>query len=103
MLALSGINSMIIKQSVEDVVRNAFVGKKFINSTDYFFMPDSILCDENDKDVVHMKEVIGKIIREVKIVAVGKYEKQPGILMRFDEVPQAWIFFDKSDAITVKE
>lgn len=94
---------MTIKQSVEDVVRNAFVGKKFINSTDYFFMPDSILCDENNKDVVHMKEVIGKIIREVKIVAVGKYEKLPKILMRFDEVPQSWISFSRFDDITVED
>ena len=94
---------MYIRQSLEQILVNAFVGKKFINSTGYFFSADSILCDENGQDVVHMKEIIGKIIREVKIVSVGKYEKLPKILMRFDEVPQSWISFSRFDDITVED
>ena len=94
---------MYIRQSLEQILVNAFVGKKFINSTGYFFSADSILCDENGEDVVHMKEIIGKIIREVKIVSVGKYEKLPAILMRFDEVPQSWISFSRFDDITVED
>ena len=94
---------MYIRQSLEQILVNAFVGKKFINSTGYFFSADSILCDENGEDVVHMKEIIGKIIREVKIASVGKYEKLPKILMRFDEVPQSWISFSRFDDITVED
>ena len=94
---------MYIRQSLEQILVNAFVGKKFINSTGYFFSADSILCDENGQDVVHMKEIIGKIIREVKIASVGKYEKLPEILMRFDEVPQSWISFSRFDDITVED
>ena len=94
---------MQTKQSLEQILVNAFVGKKFINSTGYFFSADSILCDENGQDVVHMKEIIGKIIREVKIASVGKYEKLPEILMRFDEVPQSWICFSRFDDITVED
>ena len=94
---------MYIRQSLEQILVNAFVGKKFINSTGYFFSADSILCDENGQDVVQMKEIIGKIIREVKIASVGKYEKLPKILMRFDEVPQSWISFSRFDDITVED
>ena len=94
---------MYIRQSLEQILVNAFVGKKFINSTGSFFSADSILCDEHGQDVVHMKEIIGKIIREVKIASVGKYEKLPKILMRFDEVPQSWICFSRFDDITVED
>ncbi len=60
------------------------------------------------KTELSLAEKLSKIQVEFKsnksrFNSFGKYEKQPGILMRFDEVPQAWIFFDKSDAITVKE
>jgi hypothetical protein len=88
---------MKIKQSAEDVVRNAFVGKKFAGSQ--FKKSDYFLSDINDKKTdVRVEDIKGKIIKEVKIVDYG----YRGISVKFDEFDDWFIFFD-NDVITVEE
>jgi hypothetical protein len=88
---------MKIKQSVEDVVRNAFVGKKFAGSQ--FKKSDYFLSDINDKKTdVRVEDIKGKIIKEVMIFDYG----YRGISVKFDEFDD-WFFFFDNDVITVEE
>jgi hypothetical protein len=88
---------MTIKQSVEDVVRNAFVGKKFAGSQ--FNKSDYFLSDINDKKTdVRVEDIIGKTIKEAEIVSYGY--RDCGISVKFDEFDDWFIFFD-NDVITV--
>jgi hypothetical protein len=90
---------MTIKQSVEDVVRNAFVGKKFAGSQ--FKKSDYFLSDINDKKTdVRVEDIKGKTIKEAEIVSYGY--RDCGISVKFDEFDDWFIFFD-NDVITVEE
>jgi len=90
---------MTIKQSVEDVVRNAFVGKKFISSQ--FKKTGEFLYDIYDEETdVKVADITGKIIKEAEIVSYGY--RDCGISVKFDEFDDWFIFFD-NDVITVEE
>ena len=90
---------MTIKQSVEDVVRNAFVGKKFISSQ--FKKTGEFLYDIYDEETdVKVADITGKIIKEVEIVDYDY--RDCGISVKFDEFDYCFFFFD-NDVITVEE
>lgn len=90
---------MIIKQSAEDVVRNAFLGKKFIGSQ--FKKTEEFLCDIYDEETdVKAADITGKIIKEVEIVHYNYCDC--GISVKFDEFDYYFFFFD-DDEITVEE
>ncbi len=91
---------MIIKQSAEDVIRCAFVGKKFIGSE--FHKPDEFLIDFNNNEETDVKaeNVTGKTIKEVNIVSYGYCDR--GISLKFDEFDYYFFFFD-NDTIAVEE
>jgi len=90
---------MIIKQSAEDVIRCAFVGKKFISSD--FYDVEGVLYDSNSNQTdVKPKDLIGKIIK-------GSYTSVfsragCGIALKFEGFDD-WFFFFDNDTITVEE
>ena len=51
---------MQIKQSAEQILAKAFVGKKFID--DEFHKLDDILHNAYEEDVAPKKDIIGKVI-----------------------------------------
>ena len=90
---------MTIKQSAEDVLRNAFVGKKFISSQ--FKKTGEFLYDIYDEETdVKAEDIIGKTIKEAEIVSYGY--RDCGISVKFDEFDYYFFFFD-NDEITVEE
>jgi len=90
---------MIIKQSAEDVIRSAFVGKKFISSD--FKKTGEFLYDIYDEETdVKAEDITGKIIKEVEIVDYNY--RDCGISVKFDEFDYYFFFFD-NDVITVEE
>jgi len=89
---------MKIKQSAEDVLRNAFVGKKFISSD--FKKTGEFLYDIYDEETdVKAEDITGKTIKKVHIVEHGC---DCGISVKFDEFDYCFFFFD-IDTITVEE
>lgn len=90
---------MTIKQSAEDVVRNAFVGKKFISSS--FYEPVEFLCDSNGNQTeIKTKNLIGKTI---KGSYTSVYSRAGcGIALKFEGIDD-WFFFFDNDEITVEE
>ena len=90
---------MTIKQSAEDVLRSAFVGKKFISSQ--FKKTGEFLYDTNDEETdVKVEDITGKTIKEAEIVSYGY--RDCGISVKFDEFDDWFIFFDNEE-ITVEE
>jgi hypothetical protein len=90
---------MTIKQSAESVIRNAFVGKKFIGSQ--LKKTEEFLCNIYNEDTdVKVADITGKIIKEVVISDCGY--RDCGISVKFDEFDD-WFFFLEDDQITVEE
>ena len=90
---------MKIKQSAEDAVRNAFVGKKFISSQ--FKKTGEFLYDTNHQETdVKVEDITGKTIKEAEIVSYGY--RDCGISVKFDEFDY-YFFFYSNDTITVEE
>jgi hypothetical protein len=90
---------MTIKQSAEDLIKNAFVGKKFIGSQ--FKKTEEFLCNIYNEDTdVKVADITGKIIKEVVISDCGY--RDCGISVKFDEFDD-WFFFFDNDVITVEE
>jgi hypothetical protein len=90
---------MTIKQSAEDVLRSAFVGKKFISSQ--FKKTGEFLYDTNDEETdVKVEDITGKTIKEAEIVHYNY--RDCGISVKFDEFDYYFFFFD-NDVITVEE
>jgi len=73
---------MKTKQSAEQILANAWIGKKFISS-----------------DSIPTTEIIGKTILGVEIVSVGLDEC--GVVLKFDGY-RDWLFFYENDHITVE-
>ena len=89
---------MQIKQSAEQILAKAFVGKKFIN--DEFHELDDILHNAYEEDVAPKKDIIGKVITDVEIVSYGY--RECGIVLKFDEY-DSWIFLHENNGITVED
>jgi hypothetical protein len=90
---------MIIKQSAEDLINRAFVGKKFISSQ--LKKTEEFLCNIYNEDTdVKVADITGKIIKEVVIADCGY--RDYGISVKFDEFDD-WFFFLEDDEITVEE
>jgi hypothetical protein len=90
---------MTIKQSAENVLRNAFVGKKFISSE--FNKPVEFLCDSNGNQTeIKTKDFTGKIIE--KSCASVYCGGGCGIALKFEGCDD-WFFFFDNDTITVEE
>lgn len=89
---------MQTKQSAEQILAKAFVGKKFID--DEFYELDDILHDSYGEDIVPKKDIIGKVITGVEIVSYGY--RECGIVLKFDEY-DSWIFFHENNDITVED
>ena len=89
---------MTIKQSAKDVLRNAFVGKKFISSQ--FKKTGEFLYDIYDEETdAKVEDITGKTIKKVHIVEHGC---DCGISVKFDEFDD-WFFFFDNDEITVED
>ena len=88
---------MKTKQSAEQILANAWIGKKFIGSE--FHEPEDILYNQHEQDAMSMKEIVGKIIVGVEIVSVGLDEC--GVVLKFDGY-RDWLFFYENDHITVE-
>jgi hypothetical protein len=88
---------MQTKQSAEQILAKAFVGKKFID--DEFHELDDILHNAYEEDVAPKKDIIGKVITDVEIVSYGY--RECGIVLKFDEY-DSWIFFHENNDITVE-
>ena len=85
--------------SPEEIVQNAFVGKKFIGSQ--FRKPDEFLFDINDDETdVKGSDITGKTIKEVQIVYYGY--RDTGISLKFEEFDYYFFFFS-NDTITVED
>jgi hypothetical protein len=90
---------MYIRQSAESVIKNAFVGKKFISSE--FYDVEDVLYDSNSNQTdVKPKDLIGKTIN-------GSYTSVYshagcGIALKFEGIDD-WFFFFDNDVITVEE
>ena len=89
---------MQIKQSPEQILAKAFVGKKFID--DEFHELDDILHNAYEEDVAPKKDIIGKVITDVEIVSYGY--RECGIVLKFDEY-DSWIFLHENNGITVED
>ena len=89
---------MQIKQSAEQILAKAFVGKKFID--DEFHKLDDILHNAYEEDVAPKKDIIGKVITDVEIVSYGY--RECGIVLKFDEY-DSWIFLHENNGITVED
>jgi len=89
---------MKTKQSAEQILANAWIGKKFISSE--FHEPEDILYNPRELRAVRMKEIVGKIIVGVEIVMCG-YD-DCGIALKFNEYSD-WLFFHENDGITVED
>ena len=89
---------MQIKQSAEQILANAFVGKKVID--DEFHELDDILHNAYEEDVAPKKNIIGKVITDVEIVSYGY--RECGIVLKFDEY-DSWIFLHENNGITVED
>ena len=89
---------MQTKQSAEQILAKAFVGKKFID--DEFHELDDILHNAYEEDVAPKKNIIGKVITAVEIVSYGY--RECGIVLKFDEY-DSWIFLHENNGITVED
>jgi hypothetical protein len=90
---------MTIKQSAKDVIRNAFVGKKFISSS--FYEPIKFLCDSNSNQTeIKTKNLIGKTIEESYTCVYSRTDC--GIALKFEGIDN-WFFFFDNDEITVED
>ena len=89
---------MQTKQSPEQILAKAFVGKKFID--DEFHELDDILHNAYEEDVAPKKNIIGKVITDVEIVSCGY--RECGIVLKFDEY-DSWIFLHENNGITVED
>lgn len=91
------IKTMQTKFSADEILQNAFVGKKFIGSQ--FRKSDEFLFDINDDETdVKVADITGKTIKEVEIVAYGY--RDSGISLKFEEF-NYYFFFFSNDTITV--
>lgn len=89
---------MYIRQSLEQILAKAFVGKKFID--DEFHELDDILHNAYEEDVAPKKDIIGKVITDVEIVSYGY--RECGIVLKFDEYNSS-IFLHENNGITVED
>ena len=89
---------MQTKQSAEQILAKAFVGKKFID--DEFHELDDILHNAYEDDVARKKDIIGKVITDVEIVSYGYRECV--IVLKFDEYKSS-IFLHENNGITVED
>jgi|TARA_R110000868_G_scaffold37818_1_gene133252 hypothetical protein len=89
---------MQTKQSAEQILAKAFVGKKFID--DEFHELDDILHNAYEEDVAPKKDIIGKVITDVEIVSYGY--RECGIVLKFDEYNSS-IFLHENNGITVED
>ena len=89
---------MQIKQSAEQILAKAFVGKKFID--DEFHELDDILHNAYEENVAPKKNIIGKVITDVEIVSYGY--RECGIVLKFDEYKSS-IFLHENNGITVED
>ena len=90
---------MQTKQSAEQILAKAFVGKKFIGSD--FYDVEGVLYDSNNNQTdVKPKDLIGKTIK-------GSYTSVYsnagcGIALKFEGFDD-WFFFFDNDTITVED
>ena len=86
---------MQTKQSAEQILAKAFVGKKFID--DEFHELDDILHNAYEEDVAPKKDIIGKVITDVEIVSYGY--RECGIVLKFDEYKSSIFLHENNGSI----